>query len=141
MSKNIPDKTLVVVADGHKAILLRIERSVDGFSLQEERRLSPKNLMDDGPSGSRPEDQTPRQTDEATFAKQLTNTLYDLKQTGKFDAFILFADPQTLGQLRDAMHKTVEASLVLALDKDLTNHSIADIAEAVNKAMKATLGS
>lgn len=137
----IPDNTLIVVADGHKAILFRNESSGDRFSLHEEARLSPKNLMDDGPSGSRPEDQTPRQTDEATFSKQLAKRLYDLKQGGKFDAFILFADPQTLGQLRDTMHKTVEASLMLAVDKDLTNNPVADIADAVKRAINGSIGS
>ncbi len=41
------------------------------------------------------------------------------------------ADPQTLGQFRDAMHKELEASIVLTLAKELTNHSIAEIADAL----------
>lgn len=131
MSKNIPRNALVVVADGHKAILLRNEGLGGEVSLREERRLSPKDLQDDGPSGSRPEEQTPRQTDEATFAKQLAKALFRMNQAGTFEALVLVADPQTLGQLRDAMHKTVEASLVLTLDKDFTNHSVRDIEQAL----------
>ncbi len=131
MSKNIPGNALIVVADGRKAILLRNKGSGGEVSLHEERRLSPKDLMDDGPSGVRPEEQTLRQTDEATFAKQLAETLYKMNQAGAFKDLVLVADPQTLGQFRDAMHKTVEASLVFTLAKDLTNHSVRDITQAL----------
>lgn len=54
-----------------------------------------------------------------------------MKQTGAFEALVLVADPQTLGQFRDDMHKSVEASLVFTLDKDLTNHSIPEITRAL----------
>ena len=128
MTQSIPKNALIVVADGRKAILLRTQGAGGEVSLREERRLSPKDLRDDGPSGSRPEDQTPRQTDEATYAKQLANTLQTMKLSGAYESLVLVADPQILGQLRDTMHKEVEASLVLTLAKDLTNHSIAEIA-------------
>ncbi len=131
MSKAIPHNALIVVADGGKAILLRNEDSQGGLSLREERRLSPKNLQDDGPSGSRPQDQTPSQTDEATFAKQLAKALNKMKLDGDFDKLVLVADSQTLGQFRDVMHKAVEASLVLTLAKDLTNHSTRQITDVI----------
>lgn len=132
MTTTIPKNALVLVADGRKAILFRNDGAAGDVSLREERRLSPKDLIDDGPSGSRPEDQTPRQTDEATFAKQLANALSRMKQSGGFEALVLIADPQTLGQLRATMHKDVEGSLVLTLAKDLTNHSVAEIAKALS---------
>ncbi|MEO6945697.1 MAG: host attachment protein [Nitrobacter sp.] len=78
----------MVVADGRKAILFRSRGKLDDLTLQEERRLSPKDLNDDGPSGSRPEDQSPRQTDEATFAKQLANALYKMKESGAFSDLV-----------------------------------------------------
>ena len=131
MTTNIPKNALVLVADGRKALLLRNEGSGTEVSLREERRLSPQSRLGEGPSGSRPEEQTPRQTDEATFAKQLTQTLHAMLQEREFDALVLVADPQTLGQLRGAMHKEVEKSLVRTLDKDLTNHTIAEIARAL----------
>ena len=131
MSKPIPNNALVVVADGHGAILFRNDGSGGDVSLREERRLSPKNLDSEGPSGSRPPEQTPRQTDEATFAKQLAAALFKMKQSGDFQELVLVADPQTLGQFRDAMHKDLEASIVLTVAKELTNHSTSDIAEAL----------
>ncbi len=121
-----------MVADGRKAILLRNTSSDDKMELREERRLSPENLLDDGPSGSRPTEQTRRQTDEATFAKQLAETLYSMKMAGGFGSLIVVADPQTLGQLRSTVHKIVEQSIVRTIAKDLTNHSILEISEALD---------
>jgi protein required for attachment to host cells len=131
---SIPQQTLVAVADGHQAILFRTHGAGDALSLSEERRLSPQNLASEGPSGNRPEEQTDRQTDEATFAKQLAQALFSMKQANKYEHLVLVADPQTLGQLRDAMHKTVAASIILSLDKALTNHSTNDIADLLRKA-------
>ena len=71
----IPHNALIVIADGGGATLFRSSGSGAELSLKEERKLSPKDLSEEGPSGSRPEDQTPRQTNEATFAKQLAQAL------------------------------------------------------------------
>ena len=128
----IPHNTLIVVADGGGAMLLRNVGRGGQVELREERRLTPDNLLDDGPSGSRPEEQTQSQTDEATFAKQLTQTLNKMKLVGEFDGLVLIADPQTLGQMRPIMHKTVEAALISSLAKDLTHHSFEDIAKAIS---------
>jgi len=133
-SISIPDQTLVVVADGHQAILFRARHSNDKLSLSEETRLTPRNLDEDGPSGSRPEEQTPRQTDEATFAKQLANDLFRRRDANDFQHLVLAADPQTLGQLRDTMHKTVSESIIISLDKVLTNHAVGDIATIIQRA-------
>lgn len=130
----IAQNTLVVVADGHQARLFRTSGVGDDLSLSSAGDLSPRQLSDDGPSGSRPEDQTPRQTDEATFAKQLAAKLNRMHEAGDFKALVLVADPQTLGQLRDAMDSNLAASIALTLDKELVNHSVADILKIVRKA-------
>lgn len=127
----LPARALVVVADGSKAILFRNAGSGGTITLREEKRLSPQHLDDHGASGARPEEQSPRETDEATFAKQLAEALFKMKEAGDFDAWLLVADPQTLGQLRPILHKTLTASLVRSLAKDLTNHSVRDIAAAI----------
>ena len=127
----IPHNALVVVADGGGATLFRNTGTGGELTLKEERKLSPKDLSEEGPSGSRPEDQSPRQTDEATFAKQLVQMLHKMSNGNKFSDLVIVADPQTLGQMRSAMHKTVEASVVRSLAKDLTNHSVADITKAL----------
>lgn len=133
-SKTIPQQTLVVVADGHRAVLFRTHGVNDAMTLTEERQLTPQNLAGEGPSGSRPEEQSPRQTDEATFAKQLAAELFSLKRANTFEHMVLAADPQTLGQRRSALHKTVSAAIALTLDKELTNHSAGDIATIIRNA-------
>ncbi len=128
----IPHDALILVADGGKALLLRNEGVKGDVSLRLERRLEPENLDDDGPSGVRPPEQTARQTDEATFAKQLSQRLYRMLQRHEFQVLVLAADPQTLGQMRSAMHKDVERSIVRTIDKDLTNHTIPEITNALS---------
>jgi len=99
--------------------------------LHEDAHLTPQSLANEGPSGSRPEEQTPRQTDEATFAKQLVRRLDAMRQQGAYDHLVLAADPQTLGQMRDAMSKAVADSIVFSVSKDLTNHPAQDVADAL----------
>ena len=135
MSKHtVPPEALVVVADGAKAILLRNTGTGSELSLKEERRITPKSLSAEsgqGPSGSRPGDQTPHQTEEATFAKQLADALYAMRHRGDYKQLVLIADPQTLGQMRECLHKEVEASMAFTLSKDYTNQSVADIEKAL----------
>lgn len=130
----VPQHSLVVVADGHGAILFRTHGAGDSLSLKEEKHLTPANLASEGPSGMRPEEQTPRQTDEATFAKQLAGKLFSMKDANEFEQLILIADPQTLGQMRSAMHASVTSSIVLTLDKELTKHPAAKIADIIRNA-------
>ena len=129
----IPDHALVVVADGGKALMLR-RTGTGTVTLHEERHVTPKTLEEQGPSGSRPEEQSPHQTDEASFAKHLAHTLFTMHEHGDFKDMVLVAAPQTLGQMRSCLHKTVEASIVMTLAKDLTNHPVHDIAAALDKA-------
>jgi protein required for attachment to host cells len=132
MDKLIPENALVVVADGAKALLLRNTGKGGAVSLREERHLTLKDFVDDGPSGSRPEDQSPHETGEATFAKQLTKTLNKMHDQNAFESVVLIADPQTLGQIRDAMHKTLEKAVAFSLSKDYTNHSVKEISAALS---------
>lgn len=132
MSKSIPENALIVVADGGKAILLRNTGSGGELALTEEQRLTLKDFHNDGPSGARPEDQSPHQTDEATFAKKLAQSLFTMHENKRYESLVLIADPQTLGQIRGAMHKTVEGSVVTSMSKDYTNHSTAEIQKALS---------
>ncbi len=131
MSQTIPTNTLVVVADGGKARLFRNAGHGQEVRLHEDAHLTPQSLANEGPSSSRPEEQTPRQTNEATFAKQLVRRLDAMRQQGAHDHLVLAADPQTLGQMRDAMSKAVADSIVFSVAKDLTNHPAQDVADAL----------
>jgi protein required for attachment to host cells len=131
MSKPIPEDALIVVADGGKAILLRNVGKREELVLSEERRLTLKDFVDDGPSGAGVEEQSPHETSEATFAKQLAKTLNKMFDQNLFKAVVLIADPQTLGQLREAVHKNVENATAFTLAKDYTNHSLKEMQEVL----------
>lgn len=127
MSTNYPNNTLVVVADGTQAQLYRNTSGDGSLELKKTGALSPQDLKDDGPAGSRPPESSLQDTDEATFAKQLSEFLYDEVKDQKFSDLVLAADPRTLGQLRPLLHQRVTDCLIKEVDKTLTNSSVSDI--------------
>ena len=131
MAEKVPHKALVVVTDGVGARFFRNTGNALHIELSAEGDLKPSNLLDDGPSGSRPAEQSQQATDEATFAKQLAKELYRRAHGGDFAAFVLIADPQTLGQIRPLLHKEVQERMTAEVGKTLTKASIADIQKAL----------
>jgi protein required for attachment to host cells len=132
MTQKIPQNALVVVADGGKAILLRNTGHGTELVLHEERRLTLKDFVDDGPSGAGLQEQSPHEAGEATFAKKLANTLGKMFDQNAFASVVLIADPGTLGELRGALHKNVEKAVAFSLSKDYTNHSVPEITKALS---------
>lgn len=120
---------LVVVADGHQAVLLR-NIAKYGIELQEQERIGPAHLQDES-QGRQPEETTPRNEDEATFAKQLTERLNRMVLQNKVDELAVIADPSTLGVMRKNYHKMLEQKLVKELPKTLTSASAEEIARAL----------
>lgn len=127
----IPAQAMIVVADGESARIFRNVGTDVTLSLQQHDLLTLQNVNDDGPSGSAPPEQTERQTDEATFAKQLSNRLNHGALTNAYAHLVLVADPQTLGQMRPQLHKETVKRLVAEHAKTLTNESLHDIEKAL----------
>lgn len=121
---------LVVVADGHQAVLFR-NTAKQGIELEEKERLSPKHLQDES-QGKQPEETAPKDEDEATFAKQLAERLNRMVLQNKVDELAIIADPTTLGTMRKHYHKLLEKALVKELAKTLTTASGEDIAKALS---------
>lgn len=130
-SSTIPSDCLVVVATGAEAKLYRNVGENNTIKLRAEGTLDPKNLASEGPSGSFVPSSSPKETDEATFAKQLAHHLYHLSHTGKYDNLVLAADPDTLGEMRPVLHQEVADKIVLEMAKTLTNSSIKDIERSI----------
>lgn len=120
---------LVVVADGHQAILFR-NTARHGIELAEKERLTPSNLQDQS-QGRQPEETTPRDEDEATFAKQLAERLNLMVLQNKVEELAIIAAPSTLGVLRKNYHKQLEQKLVKEISKTLTSASAQEIARAL----------
>ena len=129
----LPRNTLVVIATGAEAKLFRNRGESGEISLKADGRLTPQNLAEEGPSGKRPPESSPRETDEGTFSKQLAGYLYREAHAGKFANLALVADPDTLGELRQSLHQEVTDKLVMELDKTLINSSIDDIERSLRK--------
>lgn len=121
---------LVVVADGHQAVLFR-NTAKQGVELTEQDRLGPKNLQDES-QGKQPQETSPKDEDEATFAKQLAETLNQMVLKNEVDELAIIADPSTLGAMRRHYHKMLEQKLVKEVAKTLTAASGADIAKALS---------
>lgn len=132
MSNKIPAGTLVVVADGEGARVFRNIGDDKAITLQQQDLLELMNMNDDGPAGSMPAESTGRQTDEATFAKQLALRLNAGALKDEYAHLVLIADPQTLGQMRPLLHKETLQRMVGEIAKTLTNSPLADIQRALS---------
>jgi protein required for attachment to host cells len=127
----LPHNTLIVLADGTGARFFRNAGQGGKVSLSADGHLKPSDLLDEGPAGKRPTSSSKKETDEATFAKQLAQELYRRVHAGSAVDVVLIADPQTLGQIRPALHKEVRNRLVREIGKTFTKASIADIENAL----------
>jgi len=129
---DIPYHALVVVTDGHQGTLYKNTSRDGDVSLEKLRDIEPSNLLDDGPAGARPTESSPKETDEATFAKQVAEYLNAEALANNFEALVLIADPGTLGQIRPSLHQEVEQRMVKEIDKTLTNSPIEDIEKCLS---------
>lgn len=130
--QTVPAGTLVVVADGMKARMFRNVGEDDALSLRQQDMLEAADIPLQGPSGVAPNQQTPQQNDERTFAKHLARRLNDGALTQEYAHLVLVADPQTLGQVRPQLHKETLQRLIGEVAKTLTNAPLEDIERALH---------
>lgn len=127
MSKGIPNKCFIVVADGTRAVFFRQKQQGQDIKLKQDGELTPVNLDDDGPAGVRPPESSDQETDQATFAKQLAHDLNDKALQNIFDDVVLIIDPQTLGQMRPSLHKEVEKRVRDEIAKNVVGQPVDEI--------------
>jgi protein required for attachment to host cells len=139
---DIPQGALVLVGDGRKALFLRNRGTPLHVDLATERVLEHDNpetreqgsdrpgryLGPDGVSRSALEQTDWHQLEEDRFATEISQALYRLAHANRFDHLIVVAPPKTLGTLRSAFHKEVATRVVAEIPKDLTGHSLPEIA-------------
>lgn len=130
--QNVPAGTLVVVADGRKARLFRNVGDGDELSLRQHDVLSADDIPLQGPSGVAPPQQSPQTNDERTFAKHLAQRLNDGALKQDYAQLVLVADPQTLGEIRQQLHKETQDRLIGEVAKTLSNSPIEDIQRALH---------
>ena len=129
--RQLPEGTLVVVADGEKARWFRNVGDDQALQLRQESIMDAHDLFMQGPSGVAPPEQTAQETDEASFAKHVAHKLNDGALHHEYADLVLVADPQTLGQMRPQLHKETLSRLRGEVAKTLTNSPLEDITRAL----------
>lgn len=141
----IAHDALVVVADGRKSLFLRNEGDAEFPHLVVENHRSHEDLPDrdlksDAPTvsvsrvggrRSTVEETDYHQQAEDRFAADSAALLGRKAQGGDFEQLIIVAPPRTLGELRRHYTDDVSSRIVAEVDKDLVNHPINRIEEAL----------
>ena len=128
----LPEGTLIVVADGQKARLFRNLGDGRELQLRQEDMMDAHDIFLQGPSGVAPPEQTAEQTDEASFAKHVAQRLNHGALHADYADLVLVADPQTLGLVRPQLHKETLDRLRGEVAKTLTNARLEDITSALD---------
>ncbi|MBP2510177.1 MULTISPECIES: host attachment family protein [Agrobacterium] len=130
---NLPQNTVVAVADGEKLSLFRN----DGDAATVNLTALPDPAIDStkissgarhSSSSANPDDS---QQDEDGFGAGVTDMLNKQVLEGKIKSLVIIAAPRTLGEMRKGYHKSLSDVLIGELDKDLTGHSVQDIEKAL----------
>jgi protein required for attachment to host cells len=147
----VPHDTVVVVADGRKMLFFRNEGDTQNLNLQVE-----KKVVDDNPShsgqatdlaggasstrgggqwgGGSMEEVDFHQQAEDRFAAETAALLKKRALANEFESLIIVAPPKTLGALRKHYHKEVTDRLRAEIAKDLTDHPVPEIEQALVRA-------
>lgn len=139
----LPHDTLVLVADGRKALFLRNqgdEQQIDLRTTSHREREDRKDSdikTDAAGRSSRPagaggfqdsmEEPDFHQQEEDRFARELAEKVNAMALAGKFDALVVIAPARTMGELRPLWHKEVNARLIGEQVKEMTDRPIPDI--------------
>lgn len=140
----IPSSTLVLVADGRRALILRNRGDAKFPNLQLETTIeSERNPSSHEQGNDRPERVhsnssvgTRRSAVETTdlherseveFAGRVAAAVAERQLESSGDPLIIVAPPRFLAKLRQDIPKAVSKSILAELDKDLTKHSVIEI--------------
>ena len=130
----LKDGTWVLVADGEKALVLANRGSGDPPDLRVLRKTEQDNPPNHeqgadrpgrtyssfGPGNSAYEGTDWHDLGKERFADDLADLLYKHAQASSYDALVLIAAPDVLGNLRKALHKDVASRVVAEIPKGLT---------------------
>lgn len=137
----VPNNSVVLVADGRKSLFFRNEGDGDVLNLSVEDKVVQHNpahheqasdlagqsmKTKDGRGGSM-EEVDFHQQEEDRFAAETAETLRARALDGDFEALVVVAPPRTLGELRKHYHKEVEKRLVGEVAKDLVKMPVDEI--------------
>lgn len=139
----LPHNTLILVADGRKALFLRNqgdEQQIDLRTTSHQEREDRK----DGDIKTDAAGQSPapagtglgggtmgepdfHQQEEDRFARDLADKINAMALASKFEALVVVAPARTMGELRPLWHKEVSARLAGEHVKEMTDRPVSDI--------------
>ena len=139
----LPNRALVLVADGKKVLFLRnhgdqnqIDLRTESHDAREDRKDG--DIKTDAPGTSKQsfgfgrssmEETDFHQQEEDRWVKDAADELKKRALRNDFDALAVIAPPRALGTLRKELHKEVEKRIVLTINKEMTDRPIPDIEE------------
>ena len=144
---NLPNNTLVLVADGRKMLFLRNHGDAAQIDLRVEAHREQENppnrdqasdapgrsFASVGSSGSTMEETDFHQIAEDRFAAEAADLLRQRALSGDFETLVVVAPPRTLGELRKHYHKEVASRIINEINKDLTGCPINEIEAALTR--------
>ncbi|MGF1550934.1 MAG: host attachment protein [Paracoccaceae bacterium] len=139
--------TLVVVADGEKAMLLTNHGSpqnpklrhyeTETQDLEEDREIKTDRQHGVRSYGAGSADETDetdfKQQQKDRFARDLAERL-NAALLEKDASVVVCAPPKTLGEIREALREDVRGKVIHEIDKDYTNHPLDEIAKLLARA-------
>lgn len=142
----IPHNALVVVGDGVRAIFLRNTGTVMNPQLAVENVFEHDNpptreqgtdRPTRGPSGFHSARGNIEQSDwhtlnEARFASDIAQKLYQLAHANRFSNLVIVAPPKILGALRQSMHKEVLDRVKAEVPKEIARGTLPEIQRELN---------
>lgn len=140
--------TWVLVADAGQARILEVEkperrlRALPGMTFAHDLPKTHNLVRDRQPRSFESASPTrhpisagtdPHRAEKEKFAAELAKKLDAQRAEGAFDALMIIAPPQMLGDLRAALSDPVRTALKLELDLDLTKEPDAEISERLKE--------
>ncbi len=138
----IPHDTLIFIGDGRKALFLRNAGDEKFLNLTAEQVF----VDDNPPSHEQGTDRPGRafkrahtnlrsgmettdwhELEKDRFAQRVAEAMEKLVRERKANALVVAAPPRTLAELRQSFHPDVKRRIIAEIDKDLTNHPVAEI--------------
>ncbi len=147
----LPHNTLVLVADGRKALYFRnagdgnqIDLRTEAHDQREDRKDgdiktdAPGTMKQSGGYGRSTYAETDfHQQEEDRWIKDAADELQKRALANDFDHLCIIAPPKALGVLRKALHKQVEQRLVCSINKEMSGRPIPDIEALIINETKA----
>ena len=132
----LPHGAMVAVADGMTFKLFRNRATEPELDLVEfvHPAVSPANPGSGLRHHSDSANPDSHRKTEDGFAAATAGQLNQMALDGTLERLFVVADPRTLGELRKHFHKSLHAKIVGELPRDLTDHSVHDIAMAIRHA-------